>query len=150
MPQSHFTKPGRGASRPRVDFTITRSDLAETVHASVGRVSRREARALVDMVFEEISAALLAEGTVKLHTFGTFQIRGKRKRVGRNPRTGVSVPIEPRQVVAFRPSPQMCEAIASGYSEGDRPRMISPEDFDDMALPGGAEPAESEARLKSV
>ncbi len=115
MPQSHFFMKTGDKAPARVDITVTRTDLADTAHEAVPRVSRREARGIVDQIFEEISIALLKDETVKLHTFGSFVIRNKRERLGRNPRTGVSVEIEPRKVIAFKASPQMRELIHVGY-----------------------------------
>ena len=138
MPQNHFPRASDGRVPARVDITVTRADLAEAVHGAVPRVSRREARALVDSVLEEISDALLAGDHVKLHTFGSFQVRSKRERVGRNPRTGVQVAIEPRRVVTFKPSPQMRDTIAKSYgslAEPSRPALSG--DVGSMPPPGG-------------
>ncbi len=83
--------------------TITRVDLSEAVYAEVG-LSRNESALLVDGVFEEISKSLERGETVKLSSFGTFSLRNKAERVGRNPKTKVEVPIKPRRVLTFRPS----------------------------------------------
>lgn len=83
--------------------TITRADLSEAVYQEVG-LSRNESSLLVETVLEEISLALIANDTVKLSSFGTFAVRQKNERVGRNPKTGEEVPIKPRRVLVFRAS----------------------------------------------
>ena len=83
--------------------TLTRMDLAEAVYTEVG-LTRRAAQQLVDEVFEELSKVLEKGETVKLSTFGNFSVRAKRQRMGRNPKTGVEVPITPRKVLTFRAS----------------------------------------------
>lgn len=143
MPQNHFIRAPDGRVPARVDITVTRADLAEVVHTAVPRVSRREARLLVDTILEEISEALLAGDHVKLHTFGSFQVRSKRERVGRNPRTGVQVAIEPRRVVTFKPSPQMRETIVRSYGDlGSEPRPPMPAEVEGLMLPAGGGPAQ--------
>lgn len=83
--------------------TVTRAQLAEAVYANVG-LSRNESAALLETVLERISVALEAGEAVKISAFGTFLVRQKGQRVGRNPKTGVEVPILPRKVLSFRPS----------------------------------------------
>ncbi|QMW23735.1 integration host factor subunit alpha [Sandaracinobacteroides saxicola] len=83
--------------------TLTRADLAERLHAEIG-LSRAESSDLVEGVLNEISAALLNGENVKLSSFGSFMLRKKGLRIGRNPKTGVEVPIQPRTVLTFRPS----------------------------------------------
>ena len=83
--------------------TVTRAQLAEAVYQEVG-LSRSESAELVDSVLGEISDALIAEGEVKISSFGTFSVRQKGERVGRNPKTGEEVPILPRRVLVFRAS----------------------------------------------
>ncbi len=83
--------------------TITRADLAEFVNGKIG-VSQSEAAELVDMVLEEVVRALEKGEMVKLSSFGTFKIRQKKQRVGRNPKTKQEVPISPRKVVSFHAS----------------------------------------------
>jgi integration host factor subunit alpha len=83
--------------------TVTRMDLAEAVYHEVG-LTRREAADLVDDVVEQLCAALSKGETVKLATFGHFSVRSKKQRMGRNPKTGVAVPITPRKVLVFRAS----------------------------------------------
>jgi integration host factor subunit alpha len=74
-------------------------------------LSQRQIKRLVDAVIEEMTAALARGETVKLHDFGSFVVRGKGLRSGRNPRTGQRVPIEPRKVVIFKASPSLKDAI---------------------------------------
>jgi integration host factor subunit alpha len=83
--------------------TVTRADLAEAVYQRVG-LSRTESSALVELVLREICDSLSRGETVKLSSFGSFVVREKGERVGRNPKTGVEVPIEPRRVMVFKPS----------------------------------------------
>ena len=81
----------------------TRSTLSEAVYRNVG-LSRNESATLVDSVFTEISKSLINGQDVKISSFGTFIVRNKKERVGRNPKTGEEVPITARQVVTFRAS----------------------------------------------
>ena len=83
--------------------TLTRADLSEAVYRAVG-LSRNESSDLVESILSHVSDALIAGETVKISSFGTFTVRNKGARVGRNPKTGEEVPIEPRRVLVFRPS----------------------------------------------
>ena len=83
--------------------TVTRMDLAEAVYHEVG-LTRKAAQDLVDQVIEELCKVLERGETLKLSTFGNFSVRSKRERIGRNPKTGVEVPIAPRKVLSFRAS----------------------------------------------
>jgi len=83
--------------------TLTRVNLAEAVYRSVG-LSRKESAALVQMVLSELSDTLVKGETVKLSSFGSFIIRSKAERIGRNPKTGIEVPITQRRVLVFKPS----------------------------------------------
>lgn len=83
--------------------TLTRADIADELHQSIG-LSRAESADLVEQVLDKIVEALLSGGNVKLSSFGSFMLRKKGLRVGRNPKTGVEVPIQPRTVLTFRPS----------------------------------------------
>jgi len=83
--------------------TITRADLAEAVYAQVG-LSRNESSDLVEQMLDEMMAALVGGDNVKLSSFGSFSVREKGERIGRNPKTGVEVPIKPRKVLVFRAS----------------------------------------------
>ena len=83
--------------------TVTRAELAESVYQEVG-LSRNESADLVEAVLAEMSNALVQGETVKLSSFGSFSVRQKGQRIGRNPKTGEEVPILPRKVLVFRPS----------------------------------------------
>ena len=95
------------------DKTLTRMDLSEAVFREVG-LSRNESAQLVEAVLEHMSDALVAGEQVKISSFGTFSVRDKSARVGRNPKTGEEVPINPRRVLTFRPSHLMKDRVASG------------------------------------
>ncbi len=86
-----------------VTRTITRADLSEAVYQRVG-LSRTESAELVEGVLSEMSEAIARGETVKLSSFGSFVVRSKGERIGRNPKTGVEVPITPRRVMVFKPS----------------------------------------------
>lgn len=83
--------------------TITRADLSEAVYQEVG-LSRNESTQLLETVLEEISGSLTRDEVVKISSFGSFSVRQKGQRIGRNPKTGEEVPILPRRVLVFRPS----------------------------------------------
>lgn len=85
------------------DKTLTRADLTESVFREVG-LSRTESAQLVESVLNEISNRLVEGETVKLSSFGAFSVRDKVGRMGRNPKTGEEVPIDPRRVLVFKPS----------------------------------------------
>lgn len=93
--------------------TLTRMDLSEAVFNEVG-LSRNESQELVESVLEHMSNALVAGSSVKISSFGTFNIRDKSARIGRNPKTGVEAEIPPRRVLTFRPSHLMKERVAAG------------------------------------
>jgi integration host factor subunit alpha len=95
------------------DRTLTRMDLSEAVVREVG-LSRNECAQLVETVLQSISDALVAGETVKISSFGTFSVRSKGQRIGRNPKTGEEVPISPRRVLSFRPSHLLKERVAHG------------------------------------
>src|SRR3954470_19516428 len=83
--------------------TVTRADLCEAVYQKVG-LSRTESAQLVERVLQEITDFLKKGGRVKLSSFGSFIVRSKGQRIGRNPKTGEEVPIAPRRVMVFKPS----------------------------------------------
>jgi integration host factor subunit alpha len=97
--------------------TITRADLAEAIYAQVG-LSRNESAALLETVLERMAASLEAGQSVKISAFGSFVVRQKGKRVGRNPKTGVEVPIQPRKVLSFRPSQVLKARLNPGLAVG--------------------------------
>jgi integration host factor subunit alpha len=92
--------------------TLTRADLSDAIHNGIG-LSRSECYELVDSIIDRVSDALAAGESVKISGFGTFEVRKKGGRLGRNPKTGVEVPIEPRTVLAFRASQKMRDRIIS-------------------------------------
>ncbi|NNE49787.1 MAG: integration host factor subunit alpha [Altererythrobacter sp.] len=91
--------------------TLTRADLAETINRKMG-LSRAESLDMVESILGKMTSALEAGENVKVSGFGTFVLRDKRERVGRNPKTGVEVPITPRRVMTFRASQLLKEKIA--------------------------------------
>jgi integration host factor subunit alpha len=93
--------------------TLTRADLAEAVVRKVG-LPHNESQDLVELILSEISQTLASGDQVKLSSFGSFGIREKGQRIGRNPKTGKEVPITPRRVLVFRPSNVMKERINAG------------------------------------
>ncbi len=93
--------------------TLTRADLAEALVQKVG-LPRNESHEMVETILGEISSALVRGEPVKLSSFGSFGIREKGERVGRNPKTGEEVPITPRRVLVFRPSNIMKDRINAG------------------------------------
>lgn len=95
--------------------TITRAHLSEAVYQEVG-LSRNESADLVESVLKEIGDSLIRDETVKLSSFGSFSVRQKSGRMGRNPKTGEEVPIKPRRVLVFRPSHVLKERINRALS----------------------------------
>lgn len=95
--------------------THTRLDLTEAVYREVG-LSRNESAELVESILGHVSDALVRGETVKISSFGTFQVRQKGARMGRNPKTGEEVPIEPRRVLVFRPSHILKDKINDSLS----------------------------------
>jgi integration host factor subunit alpha len=93
--------------------TLTRMDLSEAVFREVG-LSRNESAQLVESVLQHVSDSLAEGETVKISSFGTFSVRDKSQRIGRNPKTGEEVPISPRRVLSFRPSNLMKDRVAAG------------------------------------
>ena len=98
--------------------TVTRADLCEAVYQKIG-LSRTESSKLVESVLDEICDAVARGENVKLSSFGSFIVRDKGERIGRNPKTGVEVPIEPRRVMVFKPSNVMKARINGQNGEGD-------------------------------
>jgi integration host factor subunit alpha len=111
-----MAKSGRGKGEAR---TITRADLAEAVYQRIG-LSRTESAELVETVISEIADSISHGETVKLSSFGSFLVRSKGERVGRNPKTGVEVPITPRRVMVFRPS-SILKLRINGVNVADEP-----------------------------
>ncbi len=100
--------------------TITRAQLGEAVYQEVG-LSRNESAELLEAVLSQISDALARGETVKISSFGTFSVRQKGRRIGRNPKTGEEVPILPRKVLVFRPS----QVLKNRVNDKRRPGMTS-------------------------
>ena len=94
--------------------TLTRADLTEAVFQAVG-LSRTDSAQMVEDMLEEVCGALSRGETVKLSSFGTFAVRQKSQRMGRNPKTGDEVPIAPRRVLVFRPS-HVLKAVINGQT----------------------------------
>jgi integration host factor subunit alpha len=117
----------RGGSEPRPERddnrkTATRADLLNAVYTSCPGLSRAQAKQIFEMALEEIADALVSGEPVKLRSFGLFAVRAKRERIGRNPRTGVEVPITPRRVLTFKPSPVLTAAV-NGESLEEEPEV---------------------------
>jgi integration host factor subunit alpha len=98
--------------------TVTRADLSEAVYQRVG-LSRTESAGLVESVLAEVCDCLAQGETVKLSSFGSFIVREKGQRVGRNPKTGIEVPIDPRRVMVFKPSNVLKARINGEAVAGD-------------------------------
>ncbi len=96
--------------------TMTRADLADAVHREIG-LPRQESGQLVEAVLDMISDTLVEGNSVKLSSFGSFVLRDKNGRVGRNPKTGEEVPIDPRRVLVFKPSQVLKERIDTALSK---------------------------------
>ncbi|MDE2362101.1 MAG: integration host factor subunit alpha [Hyphomicrobiales bacterium] len=97
--------------------TVTRADLADAVFRKVG-LSRSECADMVEAVLAEISAAIANGESVRLSSFGSFLVRSKGQRLGRNPKTGVEVPIDPRRVIVFKASNVMKAHVNGGPPDG--------------------------------
>ena len=93
--------------------TLTRADIAESIHHDIG-VSRSDAAGMVEQVLLHICESLSTGDNVKISGFGSFILRDKGERVGRNPKTGIEVPIAPRRVLTFRASQVMRDDIVAG------------------------------------
>jgi integration host factor subunit alpha len=104
----------RGKAMTGTGKTVTRVDLCEAVYQKVG-LSRTESSAFVELVLKEITDCLEKGETVKLSSFGSFMVRKKGQRIGRNPKTGTEVPISPRRVMVFKPSAILKQRI-NGHS----------------------------------
>lgn len=96
--------------------TVTRAQLSEAVYQEVG-LSRNESAELVENVLDEIVDSLVSGDTVKISSFGSFQVRAKGGRIGRNPKTGEEVPISPRRVLVFRASQVLKDRINDALAQ---------------------------------
>ena len=115
-------KPKKG--KKMTGKTVTRAQLSEAVYQEVG-LSRNESADLVESVLGEMSDALMRDEMVKISSFGSFFVRQKGQRIGRNPKTGEEVPILPRRVLVFRPSHVLKKLIDGGYQDRQRGRVDS-------------------------
>lgn len=106
----------KSGEQPMSDSTVTRAHLSEAVYQEVG-LSRNESADLVEAVLDLVSEALEKGETVKISSFGTFSVRQKGQRIGRNPKTGEEVPIYPRRVLVFRPSQVLKSRINGEQAE---------------------------------
>lgn len=97
--------------------SLTRQDLRAAVYDCCPQLSRAEAREIFDATFDELAAALLRGESVKLRGFGTFSLREKRQRMGRNPKTSVEAVISARKVLTFHPSPALVARV-NGWDGG--------------------------------
>jgi integration host factor subunit alpha len=102
-----------GTVRKPAAGTLTRADLADTVHREIG-LSRAESAGIVERILGHMCDALVAGQNVKISSFGSFILRDKGERLGRNPKTGVEVPSAPRRVPTFRAGQITRERIARG------------------------------------
>jgi integration host factor subunit alpha len=109
---SSLTKIAKTRGNVMSEKTLTRNDLSEAVFREVG-LSRSESADLVESVLKHISDALASGDQVKISSFGTFSVRDKTARIGRNPKTGDEVPISPRRVLSFRPSHLMKDRVSA-------------------------------------
>lgn len=96
--------------------TLTRVDLCEAVYQKVG-LSRTESADLVEMVLDTICTEIVKGESVKLSSFGSFHVRDKKERIGRNPKTGEEVPITPRRVMVFKASNVLKHSVLDGNGE---------------------------------
>ncbi len=95
-------------------MALTRADMAESLFNAIG-LNKKEARELVDLYFKELRKCLAVGEPVKLSGFGNFELRDKKERRGRNPKTGENIPVSARRVVTFRPG-QKLQARVNAYA----------------------------------
>lgn len=98
------------------EHTVTRADLTEAIYREIG-LSRTESADLIESILDHIIDALVKGETVKLSGFGTFNLRDKRERMGRNPKTGREVPITSRRVLTFKPSQMLKERVNTALTK---------------------------------
>ncbi|WP_295585517.1 integration host factor subunit alpha [uncultured Lamprocystis sp.] len=110
----------------------TKADMAEHLFDELG-LNKREAKDLIEEVFEEIRAALERGEEVKLSGFGNFELREKKERPGRNPKTGEEIPITARRVVTFRPG-QKLKARVEAYAGPDQASADAAASGDQLAI----------------
>lgn len=107
--------------------TITRVNITEAIYEEIG-LSRKDSGDVLDMVIEEIRQELASGNDVKISSFGTFSLRQKKARIGRNPRTGEEATITPRTVISFKPSHILRQAANSGKVMPKAPRKVKPKE----------------------
>ena len=105
-------------------MTLTKADLADLLFEKVG-LNKREAKDMVESFFEEVRMALENGDGVKLSGFGTFQLRDKPQRPGRNPKTGEEIPITARRVVTFHASQKLKAMVEKNYGGQQQPQQQS-------------------------
>ena len=121
------TRRVRGAARAtKTSGSITRADLCEAVHSDLG-LARSESSGLVEQVLDQIVRTLVGGSNVKVSSFGSFVLRDKGLRIGRNPKTGEEVPIHPRTVLTFRPSQLLRSRINGGIDPGPEADLVDDE-----------------------
>ncbi len=98
----------------RLSGAVTKADIARAICTRTPSVSLKYATSLIDAIIEEIILALASDQSLRLHNFGSFSVRMKGERPGRNPRNGVAVTVNPRSVVIFRASSKLKAAVANG------------------------------------
>lgn len=94
--------------------TLTRADLCDELHGRIG-LSRAECSRMVEAIIAGMTTALIRGENVKISGFGSFMLRDKAERMGRNPKTGQEVPITPRRVLTFKPSEKLRERVAKAH-----------------------------------
>jgi len=99
-------------------MALTKADMAESLFDELG-LNKREARELVDVFFEDLKEALVSGEQIKLSGFGNFDLRDKRERPGRNPKTGEEIPISARRVVTFRPGQKLKSRVEAYAGTGE-------------------------------
>ena len=97
------------------EFTVTRADISEAIYKEIG-LSRTESSVLIESILDHIADALIKGELVKISGFGTFNVRDKAERMGRNPKTGRQVPITSRRVLTFKPSNVLKDRVNSALT----------------------------------
>jgi integration host factor subunit alpha len=118
---------------PNFGNAVTRVELYDAVYRRVG-LSRSESASLVELVLTEITDSIARGETVKLSSFGTFTVRKKAKRMGRNPKTGIAAPIPPRRVVVFKASGVMKQRINANRLQEQSEKTLTETDMKGAAL----------------
>src|ERR1700724_344442 len=122
-----------GPPMPNSGNAVTRVELYDAVYRRVG-LSRSESASLVELVLTEITDSMARAETVKLSSFGTFTVRKKAKRMGRNPKTGIAAPIPPRRVVVFKASAVMKQRINANSLQEQSEKTLTETDMKGAAL----------------